>query len=120
MAYDQGVQTYVRDFDFASAFITSAIVLLFMYLIWYRLNMKYFKKRLKNVGIDSTSVATTSLTPLTCNETSASVVNTKDAKESKISNIPPKINFCRNCGEKLIEGSLFCRNCGTRIKDTEQ
>ena len=30
---------------------------------------------------------------------------------------PPKIQFCRKCGEHLNEGSKFCHNCGTEIKE---
>ena len=28
-----------------------------------------------------------------------------------------KIQFCRKCGERLIENSRFCRKCGTEIVD---
>ena len=28
----------------------------------------------------------------------------------------PKIQFCRYCGTKLVEGSKYCNNCGKRIK----
>ena len=28
-----------------------------------------------------------------------------------------KIQFCRKCGEKLIDSSRFCRKCGTAIMD---
>ena len=26
-----------------------------------------------------------------------------------------QIRFCRNCGDKLIEGSRFCSKCGTQV-----
>ena len=33
--------------------------------------------------------------------------------------IPRKIQFCRRCGNKLVEGSKFCNNCGTKIEDED-
>ena len=42
------------------------------------------------------------------------ILTDKDSEED----IPPvendKCNFCRKCGEKLIDNSTFCRKCGTK------
>ena len=32
--------------------------------------------------------------------------------------VPPQIQFCQVCGERLIEGYHFCRNCGSRVGET--
>ena len=86
MAYGQAVQQYINSkFNIDVTFVVGIVILLLGYFIWYRLNMKYFKKRI--------SVTTNDYFP-------------EDAD---------RIRFCRKCGEKLIDGSKFCRVCDTEV-----
>lgn len=51
-----------------------------------------------------------------CNSTNQNTVS----EVSCISkNINYKNNYCRKCGEKLIDGSKFCHKCGTEAVDLE-
>ena len=46
IAYNQGVQSYINSsFNIAEALFVSGVVLLLLFLLWYRLNIKYFEKR---------------------------------------------------------------------------
>ncbi len=46
MSYQQGVQQYIRSvFDGGSAFVMFVIIFVIMFFVWYRLNVKYFEKR---------------------------------------------------------------------------
>ena len=38
----------------------------------------------------------------------------------KADTIYDTLQFCRKCGEKLINNSKFCRKCGTEIVDVEK
>lgn len=53
---------------------------------------------------------------ISCNSANQNTVN-------EVSCIPKNINyknnFCRKCGEKLIDGSKFCHKCGTETIDLE-
>ena len=47
IAYQQGVQSYVNTmFHFGAACWVCMITLVLAYLLWYRLNVKYFTKRI--------------------------------------------------------------------------
>ena len=100
-AYAQALQLYVKnEFDIGIALVGGVIFLLFEYFIWYRLNMKYFKKRRINVITDG--YLTDGSNRIT------------EFDEEPIADAD-RIRFCRKCGEKLIENSRFCRKCGTEI-----
>ena len=45
-AYQQGVQQYIKNFQFGTAFVIALVILVAAYFLWYRLNIKYFKKRI--------------------------------------------------------------------------
>lgn len=44
------------------------------------------------------------------------IVATEDALEVNLKTPERKIQYCRRCCAKLVEGSEFCSNCGTPIK----
>ena len=47
LAYQQGVQGYINSgFHLGAACLVSIVTLVLGYLLWYRLNIKYFKKRI--------------------------------------------------------------------------
>lgn len=104
MAYGQAVKQYIQnELNIGVALIVGAIILVLGYFIWYRLNMKYFKKRIL--------VATNAYVPIEIN-TNQSVQQGEDLMADA-----DRIRFCRKCGEKLIDNSRFCRKCGTEIVD---
>ena len=49
--------------------------------------------------------------PVTQTDKSA---NTQPIAKPKVEQTQ-RINFCRKCGNKLIDGSVFCNKCGTKI-----
>ena len=98
IAYGLGVQQYVQNgFDVGTAFISALITVLIAYFAWYRLNMKYFNKRIVSPydGADSFVEAT---------YTTQNVAR-ENAKPS----------FCRKCGNKLFDGAKYCGKCGTEV-----
>ncbi len=103
-AYQQGVQQYIRNnFDIGLALVVFAIVFPLDYFVWYRLNVKYFEKR---IIAATTNVASYESDTLQEASQSEQIKATSDAD---------KIVFCRKCGEKLIENSQFCAKCGTQV-----
>ena len=104
MAYAQAVKQYIqKELNIGVALVVGAIIFVLGYLIWYRLNMKYFKKRLL--------VVTNDYFPNEAN-TNQFVNQNEDLTVDT-----GRIRFCRKCGEKLIDNSRFCRKCGTEIVD---
>lgn len=102
MAYGQAVQQYIKnEFDIGVALVVGVIILLLGYFIWYRLNIKYFKKRINVITSDYLADDPNCIT---------------EFNEEPIANTD-RIRFCRKCGEKLIDNSRFCRKCGTEIVD---
>lgn len=120
MAYGQGVQQYIQNgLDLGSAVISFIIVLVISYFVWYRLNVKYFEKRLMQAEDNNIVTAPNYTEP-------AKPVPVKPAVEvtpiitNATASEPTKICFCRKCGEKLIENSIFCRKCGTKIEEISE
>ena len=90
MAYQQGVQQYINsNFNFEIAALGFAVCILLYYFVWYRLNMKFFKKRIVQEWIENTEIQTE-----TSNE---------------------QVKYCRKCGQKLIDDASFCGMCGTEV-----
>ena len=88
-AYSNGVKQYIQSgYEIGVGIIFALIVLLISYFVWYKLNMKYFNKRI--LGANNIQYAYSD------EETT-------------------QIRFCRKCGQQLIDDSKFCSNCGTEI-----
>lgn len=100
MAYGQAVQQYIQnEFDIGVALIIGVIILVLGYFFWYRLNMKYFKKRINVITNEYLHDDPNHIT---------------EFKEEPIADTD-RIRFCRKCGEKLLDNSQFCRKCGTEV-----
>lgn len=98
MSYEQGVQWYIQnEFDFGGAFIMFLIMFTIDYFIWYRLNVKYFEKRVLYPSFEPIGI-------LKSEEVSTPVENTESHSQ-----------FCRKCGARIVENSKFCSKCGTAI-----
>ncbi len=90
ISYQQGVQQYINsNFNFGIAALSFAIYILLFYFIWYRLNMKYFKKRIIQVMAENT--------------------------ETQPETFDEQIKYCRKCGQKLLDDATFCGMCGTEV-----
>ncbi len=100
MAYGQAVQQYIQnEFDVGVALIIGVIILVLGYFIWYRLNMKYFKKRINVITNEYLHEDPNHIT---------------EFKEEPITDTD-RIRFCRKCGEKVLDNSRFCRKCGAEV-----
>ena len=130
MAYQQGVQQYIKSFEFGTAFIIALIILVVGYFLWYRLNIKYFKKRIlreepEAVTYDFSSVSRPpqfsdpNEVPKTYGNYNVYGNDIKLQKEETITTdttpVQQKAQFCRKCGTKLAEDALFCTKCGTKV-----
>lgn len=98
IAYSQGVQQYINNgFDIGVTLVVAAILLVLAYFIWYRLNIKYFRKRvIVSEYVDNSNIITQSHTPTQISEGAKTV-------------------FCRKCGTRLLDGAKFCDKCGTEV-----
>lgn len=132
IAYQQGVQQYIKNFEIGSAIVIALVILLIGYFLWYRLNIKYFEKRIvkevpEAVSYDFNAV---SRPPQISdpNEVLKTYGNynvygsdirlqTEEKKETAddTASASPKVQFCRKCGTKLPEDALFCTKCGTKV-----
>lgn len=88
--YQQGVQQYVNNnFDIGIALVVFVIILILSFFLWYRLNIKYFEKRINVI----TSTPQGESCPIEMND----------------------IRYCTKCGNALVEDSNFCSKCGTQV-----
>ena len=99
LAYSQSINRYIQSGGESGEAVTTFIVILGIgYLVWYRLNVKYFEKRMMKITADTTAPEFTQIP--------------QSPQEPETA----KANFCRICGEKLKKDSKFCYKCGTKIE----
>ena len=88
MTYQFGINLYIKSaFNIGVTFITSLFILLFYYSLWYRLNVKYFEKRI-----------------LTYSDSCYDI-------ESETN----KARFCIRCGNQLMPEDNFCYRCDSIV-----
>ena len=122
MAYNAGLQQY--------SIVITIVMLLVGYLLWYKLNLKYFEKRIVVPECDdydfysekiSTQYSELNEVPKTYDTYNVygSEIEPQTEDEKETSNdtpsTHPRVHFCRICGNKLLKDSLFCSNCGTKV-----
>ena len=127
MAYQQGVQQYIQnDLDISVAVVVFLVILTLGYFIWYRLNIKYFEKRMGVIVSDYLEDDPNRVTEcLSCGYRNPDFFDAcpKCGEYRKryvyLNQEAPveesKICFCRKCGHKLIDDSRFCSKCGTEV-----
>lgn len=127
IAYQQGVKHYINNgFDIKMALIMFAIIFVFMYFVWYRLNVKYFEKRIGVISGDYLEDDPNRVTEcISCGYRNRDYFDVcpqcgKHAKRYVYLNEEPSTGsdptlFCRNCGEKLAVDSRFCNKCGAKV-----
>ena len=137
MAYQQAVLQYIEDFEIGTAIMIALIILVVGYFLWYRLNIKYFERRILketpdavDLGFGSTSSPNQDSDPNTPSNTyGAHEMDGNDVECQSVNEITDpnnsysvltKAQFCRKCGSKLPEEALFCTKCGTKVIAEEQ
>lgn len=131
MAYQACVRQYIETSDVEFAIIIGVVILVLGYFLWYRLNIRYFEKRIPektpNVINDMCNsiskqhgVFNLNNAPQTysyCNMPNNEIKSQPEEKikNARFSNTPYKVQYCRICGEKLLADSIFCSNCGTKV-----
>lgn len=126
IAYAQGVKQYAENnFNLGIAIFVTVIILLIGYFVWYRLNIKYFEKRINGITNDYLEDDPNRLTECkTCGYRSAEYFDAcpncgKYSKRyvylNEANTHTAQFLYCRKCGEKLLDDSNFCNKCGTRI-----
>lgn len=119
-------QYILSRFNIYVALIVFAVMFVIAFFLWYRLNVKYFEKRIYLFANDSPKDGFSHITechfcgyrdnkffdpcPI-CGKYAAEYVDSNRKNTSELN----KVRYCRKCGEKLIENSRFCRKCGTEI-----
>ena len=87
-SYQVAVKQYLTsNLDIGVALLSFVIALLISYFVWYRLNIKYFRKRIL-------------LTP----------ENSQQEDTEKVGTL-----YCRVCGSILAKDAIYCKECGTKI-----
>ena len=106
IAYQQGIQQYIKSFDYDYALLIFIVVLVISYFVWYKLNIKYFEKRIIRKNQENAELSS---------EINHDITKVEELVETS-ANI--KVSYCRKCGAKLGEDALFCRKCGTKIENS--
>ena len=130
IAFNQSVEQYLDDeLSFIEVFFIFAILLVLCYFLWYRLNVRYFEKRLVCKPSDAPirNYAYASRPPQISDDTETPMPYTtsgiygadiklqpsEDAEpatpktDMNSSSSLPKGLYCRKCGAKLLEDSLY-------------
>lgn len=127
IAYQQGVLQYIDfGFSFGAAAIAFVVVLVIAYFTWYRLNVKYFEKRIGVIAGDRLEYDPDRITeckacgyrekaffdacPICGRYATQYVYPVHSQPEEE-----GRICFCRKCGERLLDDSRFCGKCGTEV-----
>lgn len=96
--YSSAINQYIKyGRDLVYTFIFAAVNLLLSYLLWYRLNVKYFRKRIA-VRVRSADAFAAMPDPV------------KDRADYCAA-----AAYCRRCGKRLPDDSKFCNQCGTQV-----
>lgn len=81
------------------------------WIVWSMVNFFMLSKG-KNIEEHTPAQNTSSLNT---QEKTFSTTNNFHSNQSNLAPTSQKINFCRQCGAQIIEGSSFCNKCGSRL-----
>lgn len=122
IAYQQGIQQYIQNgFDFLYALIMFIVILPIAYFLWYKLNIKYFRKRIlcktknpepyKSRFTECPKCGYIAVFEKECPKCGFLPTKVEEVNNSAT----PQILYCRKCGAKLLENAHLCKECGTEI-----
>jgi len=125
IAYNQGVYQYFDNgFEIPTAVVSFIIVFAAGFFLWYRLNVKYFEKRIINEPSDSAQQTFKGVTECkSCGFKSTIPFNNCPKcgdyvyTKKEVSNTSNTALFCRKCGARLFNDSRFCHKCGADTKN---
>ena len=124
-SYAAAAQTYfIANSNLIYALITAVENLLILYFVWYRLNVKYFEKRMLVVTPVKTRMRVASAESVETEVLDADDYYDDDDDDLDYDDddddyMPSSSSGrrCYVCGLELDDGDVFCERCGTRVKE---
>ena len=125
MTYQQVINQYLSNST--SPLFVALIAGVLLYFIWYRLNVKYFEKRIVD-DVDNNSSETEgeiieAFQSINYGSQPSTVITIDNIRiESNVNSSTPAtsqspICYFRKCGAKLNDDAAFCSKCGTKVSD---
>ncbi len=103
-----GIQTYYVNEDLAATIVCIAIFIIISYFLWYRLNIKYFRKRIITDDLYTDTYDYGAVDDNNDNRNTETTV--QNVSSEKVS----KNRFCRLCGSKIDSETKICSGCGKK------
>lgn len=110
VVYGQGVKQYLQNgYDLLTTLVISVILFLIAFFVWYKLNVKYFEKRIeKEPLIQENTTPEEGLNNVIKIQTEETNKNLQENINDKKS----KIRFCKLCGSQIDVQTKKCIGCG--------
>ena len=117
IAYANGTN-YYYNYGWIYALIIALNVLIVYYFLWYRLNVKYFEKRMIVEGPAKTRKTEPKAEDEDLDEEYEDEYDDEDYdSDDDLSDEPARC--CYVCGLELDEDDVFCERCGTRVDESD-
>ena len=117
VAYANGID-YYYNYGLIYALIIALNVLVVYYFLWYRLNVKYFEKRMVVEGPAKTRKTETKAEEQDLDDEYDDEYDDDDYdSDDDLSDTSARC--CYVCGLELDEDDVFCERCGTRVDESD-
>ena len=109
MTFQQGIQQYyVTQTSLPESILITCIVGIIMYFIWYRLNIKYFRRRIMQIPNHTTP----SDLRLDTEYTTTVMPPVSSQNQSVVSSTKHSVKYCSRCGSLIDATTKKCSGCG--------